>query len=93
MSTNALYIDSMQDCERIVTQVFQRSANAASFFNSLSRDTYGTEFFQNGTLDDSDYDLLVDISEIGRIMFDGYKPPLTTVFYGMPTLGSLFGGL
>lgn len=76
-----------------MTDIFQRASSSALFFSSLSNDTYGTEFFQNGTLDDSDFDLLVDISEIGRIMFEGYKPPLTTVFYGMPTLGSLFGGI
>ena len=54
----------------MVSQIFQRASNASSFFNALSNDTYGTEFFQNGTLDDSDFDLLVDIAEIGRIMFE-----------------------
>lgn len=93
VSKNSLYIDDTQECERVVTKVFQRASNASSFFDGLSHDTYGTEFFQNGTLDDSDFDLLVDISEIGRIMFEWYKPPLTTVFYGMPSLGSLFGGI
>lgn len=92
-ASNALYIEDMQDCEEVVSQIFQRASNASLFFNALSNDTYGTEFFQNGTLDDSDFDLLVDIAEIGRIMFEWYKPPLTTVFYGMPSLGSLFGGL
>lgn len=92
-ASNSAYIQDVQDCEEVVSNIFQRASNASSFFASLSNNTYGTEFFQNGTLDDSDFDLLVDIAEIGRIMFEWYKPPLTTVFYGMPSVGSLFGGL
>jgi len=35
----------------------------------LTEGTFGENIFQNGSLKDSDYDLMIDIYNIGRLMF------------------------
>jgi hypothetical protein len=35
-------------------------------------------------LDDSDFDLMVDIEDIGNILFQGFEPPVDVVFFSLP---------
>jgi hypothetical protein len=54
-------------------------------YSLLTDNTFGENLFQNGSLADSDYDLMVDIYNIGRIMFQGYQAPVELVYYQFPT--------
>lgn len=52
-----------------------------------------TEYFWNGTLDDSTYDLLVDVYDVSKILFgeESTVEPPETVFFDMPKLNNANG--
>ena len=52
--------------------------------NSFKTDTFGEDFFSNGTLDDSAYDILIDIENIWNLLFTSFSKPSQTLFYQMP---------
>ena len=52
--------------------------------SSFKTDTFGEDFFSNGTLDDSAYDILVDIENIWNLLFTSFSKPSQTLFYQMP---------
>ena len=54
--------------------------------STLNKSNYGSDFFRNGTLDDSDFDLLYDINQVGKILFDAFKDTPEILFYTLPTL-------
>lgn len=54
----------------------------------LTEGTFGENIFQNGSLQDSDYDLMIDIYNIGRLMFQGYIAPVELVYYQLPTVNN-----
>lgn len=45
---------------------------------------YGSDLFRNGTTDDSDFDLLSDINQIGSLLFDGFQESPDILFYRLP---------
>lgn len=51
---------------------------------SFKTDAFWEDFFSNGTLDDSEYDILVDIENIGNLLFTSFSKPSQTLFYQMP---------
>lgn len=44
--------------------------------------------YQNGNIEDSAYDLLYDIGQIGKILFDDTKSPTEMLFYRLPNFPS-----
>ncbi|HCY21606.1 TPA: hypothetical protein DIC40_07340 [Patescibacteria group bacterium] len=46
--------------------------------------TVGEDLFINGVEDDSDYDLQIDIENIGNLLFESFIAPIETVFYKLP---------
>lgn len=52
---------------------------------AMSESNVGADIFQNGSLDDSDYDLVVDADKIGKRMFSSFTTPIQTLFYQLPS--------
>ncbi len=69
--------------ERIRNQYYMIDNNYMDQ-NSFKELTYGEDLFTNGTLDDSAYDILVDIKNIGKILFSSFISPTETLFYTLP---------
>ena len=44
----------------------------------------GANKYINGDLADSDYDLMYDISQVGTILYESYKPQPQIIFYNPP---------
>ncbi|HMS90803.1 MAG TPA: hypothetical protein PKC87_01155 [Candidatus Absconditabacterales bacterium] len=53
--------------------------------STLNKSNFGSDLFWNGTLDDSDFDLLYDINQIGKILFDDIAESPEILFYRLPT--------
>lgn len=62
---------------------YQEYSNTYDMDN-LNEGTYWSDFFRNGTLDDSAYDLLVDINRVGNLLFDNFKDSPEILFYRLP---------
>lgn len=58
--------------------------SSVSTTTSLASVNAGTDIYYNGTLEDSSYDLLVDIQRIGDIMFTNNEQTEKTLFYTFP---------
>jgi len=80
-----LTIDVQVSCENTVRQLYMDKMLTHRSLSLLTEGTFGENIFQNGSLDDSDYDLMVDIYNIGRIMFQWYTAPVELVYYQFPT--------
>lgn len=73
----------------LYTDVSANEKSVSTLVNSIQ----WTEYFWNGTLDDSTYDLLVDVYDVAKILFgeeSAVEPP-ETVFFDMPTLNNVDG--
>lgn len=53
---------------------------------------FGRDIYKNATLDDSDYDLLIDIEAIGIKLFESFESPTQTLFYQLPTITNTIPG-
>ena len=52
--------------------------------STINKANFWSDLFWNGTLDDSDFDLLYDIDQIGKIFFEGFVDSPQILFYRLP---------
>ena len=52
--------------------------------STLNKTNFGSDLFWNGTLDDSNFDLLYDINQVGKILFEWFTDAPQLLFYSMP---------
>ncbi|MCX6824491.1 MAG: hypothetical protein NT085_05200 [candidate division SR1 bacterium] len=52
--------------------------------STINKDNFGSDLFWNGTKDDSDFDLLYDINQIGKILFENIQDSPEILFYKLP---------
>lgn len=69
--------------ERINSQ-FIIASNGETALTKFNEATVGEDLFINGVEDDSDYDLQIDIENIGNLLFESFIAPIETVFYKLP---------
>lgn len=74
-------------CENTVRELYTSNMLTNRSVSVLTEGTFGENIFQNGSLQDSDYDLMIDIYNIGRLMFQWYIAPVELVYYQFPTAG------
>lgn len=75
---------SFPACQEKVLQVYQPLYQAAQSQNQVETTALGKNKYLNGMLDDSEFDLLYDISQVGKVMFEGFKAAPELVYYQMP---------
>ena len=73
-------------CENYVRDKYLAHMVTDRSVSTITEGSFGEDVFQNGTIEDSDYDLMVDIYNIGRLMFQSYTPPIELVYYQLPTV-------
>ncbi|MEF2176070.1 MAG: hypothetical protein V3575_06350, partial [Candidatus Absconditabacteria bacterium] len=82
-SENQLYNKSTyQTCIDIVTVILNNNKSTFQSYNHLATTNIGDEMYANGTLQDSPFDLLMDIEYIGQLMFSENKKVEKYSFYG-----------
>lgn len=52
--------------------------------STLNKPNFWSDLFWNGTLDDSDFDLLYDINQVGKILFENFTDSPEILFYRLP---------
>ena len=55
---------------------------------TLVQNNFGSDVFWNGSVDDSDFDILSDIHQLGQIFFDTFTQSPEILFYRLPTVSS-----
>jgi len=71
-------------CKQLVVQSYSVAYRDYVIQQSFDKENYGKNLFQNGNEDDSSYDLLIDIQNIGNLLFEGNKPTVEVLFYQFP---------
>lgn len=56
--------------------------------STIDQTNFWSDLFWNGDQDDSDFDLLVDINAVGKLMFEEFKESPEVFFYKLPTIDS-----
>lgn len=82
--TNNLTDTAYNACRNYAFAAYQKTSSIISNMTSLSTTAVGNDIYYNGTLDDSPFDLLVDIQAIGDILFAQNEKTDSMLFYTFP---------
>jgi hypothetical protein len=72
------------NCKNYATTAYTRNLSTIKTSITLASTNAWSEIYANGTLDDSPYDLLIDIQNIGDILFANNQQTEKTIFYTFP---------
>lgn len=50
----------------------------------VSEANLGNNKYRNGDTKDSDFDILHDIAQVGKVLFEDFKPQPELIFYKIP---------
>lgn len=76
--------ESISYCKLVVNNYFTEIYANAYNISSLSEDNKWYDTFWNNSLEDSSYDVLYDIYNLSKILFDSVEEPSEILFYAMP---------
>lgn len=79
-----LTIDDYTILEKDITKLYYQYLTNGFMLSTMDQSTFGEDLFWNGTLDDSDFDLLVDINALGTTFFSVFNPVPEILFYRLP---------
>lgn len=82
--TDYLTDDGFNNCKNYATVAYNLQSSVLSSVISLATTTVWNDIYYNGTLDDSPYDLLVDIQRIGDVLFASNEKTDKVLFYTFP---------
>jgi len=69
--------------QRISKEYYMLEQNDQAI-NSFKKENFGEDLFTNGSLEDSSYDIMIDIQNIGNLLFTSFISPTETLFYRFP---------
>lgn len=90
---SSMYLTWDYGCLKQVPSAFEKINTDKTAVSTLTDKLEWSEYFWNGSLDDSKFDLLSDVYDIAKLLFSesqAQEPP-ETVFFDMPTLSNTDG--
>lgn len=76
--------NDIQDLNNEINVVYYDIYARTYIMSTINKDNFWSDLFWNGTLDDSDFDLLYDINQVGKILFDAFTESPEILFYRLP---------
>lgn len=76
--------DDYTAIQKNLIELYYQSVHGNFYASTLAQDNVGEDLFRNGTLDDSNFDLLVDINALGDLLFASFKSAPEVLFYRLP---------
>lgn len=80
-------------CQEVVARTYNKALMQNSTVEIMKNNNYGDEIFVNGTLDDSPYDLLYTIEEIGDILFAHNDDASEVHYYNFEEVNTIIPGI
>ena len=77
-----------QAVDNEVQNVYYEWYSNAFSISTLNQDNFWADLLRNGATDDGDFDLLNDINQIGKTLFEGFNDSPQVLFYRLPEEGS-----
>lgn len=84
---------STEQCTKMVNNTYAIASDFAWQNDTLINKNQEREVFDNGTLEDSSFDLLLDIQTIGDLLFSINKPTPQIVRYQLPNTQTIGGNI
>ena len=84
----AATVDQIASLNNEINKVYYDGYSNAYALSTLNEDNFWSDLLWNGTLDDSSFDLLYDINQIGKILFENFKESPEVLFYRLPVAQS-----
>ena len=82
----------LEYCKNIATDAYYMGKINSSNANALDSANFGDNIFVDNRMDNSDFDIMVDIKRIGDVLFEGNKEPAEILFFKFPTVDVPSGG-
>lgn len=82
----SLTIQQYNSCQQTINSLYSTTKRSYNQSLLLQPPIIDDTMFVNGTLEDSPYDLLVDIGQISRLLYESPTNPPVVTFFAMPTL-------
>lgn len=76
--------DWFNNCKKLATNAYQRNVRTVQSSVTLASTNAWNDIYYNGTLDDSPYDILVDIQRIWDVLFASNEQSEKVLFYTFP---------
>ncbi len=76
--------EAFQECKRYTAVAYNLQSSVLWNVINLASTNLWNDMYYNGTLDDSPYDLLIDIQNIGDVLFAWNEQTAKTLFYTFP---------
>jgi len=76
--------DDFVTVQNNLMSLYYQSVNGVFYSSTLAQENIGEDLFRNGNANDSNFDLLVDINDLGNMMFITFKKAPEVVFYRLP---------
>ncbi len=74
----------LQNLNNQINKIYYDVYSNSYTMSTLNKSNFWSDLFWNGTLDDSDFDLLYDINQVGKILFDTFTDSPQVLFYRLP---------
>jgi hypothetical protein len=81
VSTDYAYMSYIQS---EVTSLYFDYLNNVFLLSTMDQDNFGEDILWNGSLEDSKYDILSDITTLGDTFFTTFQAPPVVLFYQLP---------
>lgn len=85
--TRAYTSETFPLCRQIVQESLTNTMSISAQQTTLDNANRGDDMFFNGTLDDSPYDLLLDMQLIGDVLFKSNTAAPQVILYDFPGAG------
>jgi len=82
--------DIRRKCGSKVSDLYYQMYSNYDNISSFDQINFADDLFWNWKLEDADYDLLYDVEIIGKILFEGFKPPPQVLYYQFPDVSNLW---
>lgn len=77
-------IDQITFINSKINQLYYTNYSNSFALDTLNQKNFWSDLLWNGTLDDSDFDILYDVNQVGKLLFDSFKETPQILFYRLP---------
>lgn len=87
-TTDVVTLSDIQSINETINTLYYTYYSHNFMTTTLVQNNFGSDVFWNGSVDDSDFDILSDIHQLGQIFFDTFTQSPEILFYRLPTVSS-----
>ena len=80
--------DIMTNCKEYFWSAYEKWKNSENRIQELKKSHAWSDKFRNATTDDSPYDIMLDLSNAGYLIYEQATPAITPVFYNLPVFSN-----